>query len=57
VPKGRQIFPNLTVRENLAAFAGNRIGSANPWTVAKVFSLFPRLAEPHQIWVYDISSH
>ena len=31
VPEGRQIFPNLTVRENLAAFAGNRSGSADPW--------------------------
>jgi branched-chain amino acid transport system ATP-binding protein len=45
VPEGRQIFPNLTVRENLAAFAGNRSGSAAPWTVDKVFRLFPRLAE------------
>ena len=45
VPEGRQIFPNLTVRENLAAFAANRSGSADPWTVAKVFNLFPRLAE------------
>ena len=45
VPEGRQIFPNLTVRENLAAFAGNRSGSAVPWTVEKVFRLFPRLAE------------
>ena len=45
VPEGRQIFPNLTVTENLAAFAGNRNGSAEPWTVAKVFRLFPRLAE------------
>ena len=45
VPEGRQIFPNLTVRENLAAFAGNRSGSAEPWTVDKVFRLFPRLAE------------
>ena len=34
-PEGRQILPNLTVRENLAAFAGNRSGSADPWTVAK----------------------
>ncbi|HVL36705.1 MAG TPA: ATP-binding cassette domain-containing protein, partial [Burkholderiales bacterium] len=32
VPEGRQIFPNLTVRENLAAFADNRNGSADPWT-------------------------
>ena len=45
VPEGRQIFPNLTVRENLAAFAGNRNGSRDPWTVEKVFALFPRLAE------------
>ena len=45
VPEGRQIFPNLTVRENLAAFAGNRNGTAEPWTVEKVFRLFPRLAE------------
>ncbi len=45
VPEGRQIFPNLTVKENLLAFAGNRNGSRDPWTVAKVFALFPRLAE------------
>jgi branched-chain amino acid transport system ATP-binding protein len=45
VPEGRQIFPNLTVRENLVAFAGNRSGSSAPWTVEKVFGLFPRLAE------------
>jgi branched-chain amino acid transport system ATP-binding protein len=43
VPEGRQIFPNLTVRENLAAFAGNRSGSRDPWTVEKVFALFPNL--------------
>jgi branched-chain amino acid transport system ATP-binding protein len=45
VPEGRQIFPNLTVRENLAAFAGNRSANKDPWTVEKVFGLFPRLAE------------
>jgi len=45
VPEGRQIFPNLTVRENLEAFAGNRNGTSAPWTVEKVFRLFPRLAE------------
>jgi branched-chain amino acid transport system ATP-binding protein len=43
VPEGRQIFPNLSVRENLAAFAGNRSGSKDPWTLEKVFSLFPNL--------------
>ena len=45
VPEGRQIFPNLSVHENLAAFAGNRNGTAQPWTVERVFELFPRLAE------------
>jgi len=45
VPEGRQIFANLTVRENLVAFAGNRNGSTDPWTPQKVFELAPRLAE------------
>src|SRR6202162_2856093 len=35
VPEGRQIFPNLTVRENLIAAAGNRLGSPDPWTIDK----------------------
>ena len=45
VPEGRQIFPNLSVRENLVAFAGNRSGRADPWTPAKVLEFFPRLEE------------
>jgi len=45
VPEGRQIFPNLTVRENLIAASGNRLGSADPWTLQKIHALFPRLAE------------
>jgi branched-chain amino acid transport system ATP-binding protein len=45
VPEGRQIFPNLSVRENLVATAANRVGAADPWTLAKVHALFPRLAE------------
>ena len=45
VPEGRQIFPNLTVRENLVATAANRTNVHDPWTLAKVLSLFPRLAE------------
>ncbi len=44
VPEGRQVFPNLTARENLVATAANRAGVANPWTIDKVFALFPRLA-------------
>ena len=44
VPEGRQIFPNLSVRENLIATATNRVGSADPWTLDKVFGMFPGLA-------------
>ena len=42
VPEGRQIFPNLSVRENLVATAAARNGSA--WTLDKVYELFPKLA-------------
>jgi branched-chain amino acid transport system ATP-binding protein len=45
VPEGRQIFPNLSVRENLVAFAENRSGRAEAWTPRRVLELFPRLAE------------
>jgi branched-chain amino acid transport system ATP-binding protein len=45
VPEGRQVFPNLTVRENLVATAANRSARADPWTLEKVFALFPRLDE------------
>ncbi len=45
VPEGRQVFPNLTARENLIATAANRSGAAEPWTLDKVCALFPRLAE------------
>jgi branched-chain amino acid transport system ATP-binding protein len=45
VPEGRQIFPNLTVRENLVAASANRRGVADAWTLDKIHALFPRLAE------------
>ena len=45
VPEGRQVFPNLTARENLIATAANRASAANPWTLARVCALFPRLSE------------
>ena len=45
VPEGRQIFPNLSVRENLVATAGNRHGQAQPWTLDTVYTMFPRLKE------------
>ena len=43
VPEGRQIFPNLTVHENLVATASNRSEGENPWNLDRVFDLFPRL--------------
>ena len=43
VPEGRQIFPNLTVRENLVATAANRRGAPDPWTFDRVITLFPSL--------------
>jgi branched-chain amino acid transport system ATP-binding protein len=43
VPEGRQIFANLTVEENLLAWASNRSGSDTPWTIGRVYALFPRL--------------
>ncbi len=45
VPEGRQIFPNLTVRENLVATAANRFDAPDPWTVDRIFAMFPALAE------------
>jgi len=45
VPEGRQIFPNLSVRENLLATAHNRQALSSPWTLQGIFELFPRLAE------------
>jgi branched-chain amino acid transport system ATP-binding protein len=50
VPEGRQIFPNLTVRENLIATAANRAASAAPWTLDTVLALFPALAERIESW-------
>jgi len=41
VPEGRQVFPNLTVRENLVATARR----GGPWTLERVFALFPQLGE------------
>ncbi len=44
VPEGRQIFPRLSVEENLLACAAARTGPAR-WTLPEVYALFPRLAE------------
>ena len=44
VPEGRRIFANLSVRENLVAFASDRGGGAPSWTLQRIYALFPRLA-------------
>ncbi|MDC0246453.1 ABC transporter ATP-binding protein [Deltaproteobacteria bacterium] len=48
VPEGRQIFPNLSVVENLVATAANRLKTVNPWNLGRVFKLFPRLTDRAQ---------
>ena len=45
VPEGRQVFPNLSVRENLVATASLRNAGPTPWTLERVYTLFPRLRE------------
>ena len=45
VPEGRQIFPNLTVYENIMATAANRRGSPKPYTLDGVLAIFPRLSD------------
>jgi len=44
VPEGRQVFPNLTVKENLIATASDHQKVANPWSLEKIFEMFPELA-------------
>ena len=44
VPEGRQIFPNLSMRENLIATASNHLDQPDPWTVERVYEMFPELA-------------
>jgi branched-chain amino acid transport system ATP-binding protein len=45
VPEGRQIFPDLTVRENLVATASTRHAKGAPWTLDSVYRMFPALHE------------
>ena len=45
VPEGRHVFANLSVHEHLCAFARARPGEAPRWTPARLYELFPRLAE------------
>ena len=43
VPEGRQIFPNLSVYENLVATLSHRNATDNPWTINRVLEMFPEL--------------
>lgn len=45
VPETRDIFPSLTVRENLEIAAKRFSGKEGGWTIARVIDLFPRLGE------------
>lgn len=45
VPEGRHVFPNLTVREHLVAFADRRNGLSDVWDLERIYGVFPRLKE------------
>lgn len=55
VPEGRQIFPNLTVRENLLATASNHQKTATPYTLDDIFTIFPRLKDRLQNYGNQLS--
>ena len=46
VPEGRQLFPSLTVEENL--LIGGQIGRSGPWSLTTIYNLFPILEERRQ---------
>jgi branched-chain amino acid transport system ATP-binding protein len=47
VPEGRRLFPSLTVEENLVI--GGQLGRTGPWNLARIYELFPVLAERRQL--------
>ena len=55
VPEGRQVFPTLTVEENLIATAANRRNAPDPWTLLKVYMTFPRLQERRRQFANTLS--
>ncbi|HEV3396880.1 MAG TPA: ABC transporter ATP-binding protein [Xanthobacteraceae bacterium] len=54
VPEGRQVFPTLTVEENLVATAAARFGPPR-WTLARVYEFFPKLAERRRHYGHQLS--
>jgi branched-chain amino acid transport system ATP-binding protein len=55
VPEGRQVFPNLTVEENLVAFAARRNAQPTPWTLQRAYALFPKLQERRRNMGHQLS--
>jgi branched-chain amino acid transport system ATP-binding protein len=47
VPQGRRIFPSLTVRENLVVAQQRERTTGKPWSVERIYNMFPRLRERH----------
>jgi len=47
VPQGRRIFPSLTVRENLVVAQQRERTTDQPWSVDRIYTMFPRLRERH----------
>jgi branched-chain amino acid transport system ATP-binding protein len=47
VPEGRRLFPSLSVEENL--LIGGQLGRPGPWNLARIYELFPVLAERRQL--------
>jgi branched-chain amino acid transport system ATP-binding protein len=47
VPQGRRIFPSLTVRENLLVAQQRENTTGKPWTIERIYDMFPRLRERH----------
>lgn len=55
VPEGRLCFPNLTVEEHLLAFAARRNPALSPWTLERIYEMFPRLQERAQHLGHQLS--
>ncbi len=55
VPEGRQVFPNLSVSENLIATAANRTNNPEPWTIERIFDMFPEIARRSGLMATQLS--
>ena len=47
VPEGRRLFPSLSLEENL--LIGAHLGRPGPWSLARIYELFPALAERRRV--------